>query len=138
MGELASIGGPEQGHGAHSQCCGVGDCLSSLISKQFPFVSTHSFLLSKTSAAFPSSSSNGTPSMCLLQAHQLSQTPATTFSAGLTEGLHNPCPAATPPFTLWPLAPGPLLLPVGFRQGSSRVGDLHSLDSWVHVLVPKG
>lgn len=58
----------------HSQCCGVGDCLSSSISKPFPFVSTRSFLLSKSSAAFPISSSNGTPGMSLLQGHQLSQT----------------------------------------------------------------
>lgn len=114
------------------------ETLSSFISKPFPFVSTCSFLLSKTGAAFPTSSSNGTPSMCLLQAHQLSQTPATTFPAGPTEGLHSPCPAATPPSTLQPSAPGPLLLPIGFSQGSSRVGDLHSPDSWAHVLVPKG
>lgn len=72
------------------------------------------------------------------QAQQLSQTLATTSPAGLTEGLHSPCPAATPPSTLWPSAPGPLLLPIGFRQGSSRVGVLHSPDSWVHVLVAKG
>lgn len=95
---------------------GVGDCLSSFIAKPFSFVSTCSFLLSKSSAALPTSSSNGTPGMCLLQGHQLSQTLGTTFPAGQIEGLHSPCPAAPPPSTLWPSAPGPLLLPAGFRQ----------------------
>lgn len=123
VGELATTKGLNSVMGLTLSAVGW-ETLSSFISKPFPFVSTCSFLLSKTGAAFPTSSSNGTPSMCLLQAHQLSQTPATTFPAGLTEGLHNPCPAATPPSTLWPSAPGPPLLPNGFRQDSSRVGGL--------------
>lgn len=45
---------------------GVGDYLSSFISKPFPFVSAHYFLLSKSSAALSTPSSNGTPGMCLL------------------------------------------------------------------------